>query len=112
MFAKAMIVIRSKDAHLPSNKEKARSRKSSGVEVVLRKHVADEDMTAPPKKKRRPKARNIIDSDDDDDDTNKAGPSNIVDPRVQPEPSEDTDPGKVSCVAESRFRVNALITDL
>ena len=109
-----MIVVKSKHANRLSS-----SRKSGGVEVHLRgkKRVANEGMAAPQKKKRK-SARKTIVSDDDDDDganTNGAGPSNLgglADPRVQSEPSEDSEPGKVDYVAESHFRVYALIIDL
>lgn len=101
MFTKAMIVIKSNDANLPSKKETSRTRTSVSVEVKQRgkKRVASEAMSAPAKKQKKSKARKIILSDDDDDDTNEAGPSNIGGlnhPRVPPEPSEDSEAGKVT----------------
>lgn len=86
------------------------SKQACGVEVIPKRKNRVARKEAPPKRKR---ARVIIGSDDDD--TSEAGPStssSLAEPRVQPEPSEDTASGKVSYVAELHFHVDTLITDL
>lgn len=109
MFTNGMIAIKSKDANLPSNEETS----SHGVEVNLKgkkrvaKQVANEAMAAPAKKKKKTNARKVVVADDA---ANKANTCGLADPRVQPEPSEDSEAGKVSQTAESHFRANTLIT--